>query len=93
MAPSCWSASRRWRRSSAQAGVALDAATLREALPAYRWPAWIETLLTRKRERFGVDLRLVGHWQVVRQGDYFGIQMETLVAPALEAQLVAAGLL
>jgi hypothetical protein len=83
-----------WNASvmSAQAGVPLDAAVLRGDLPAYRSPAWVEPLLARKRERFGDDLRLVGHWQVRRQRDQFDIQMETRVAPALNAQLVAAGM-
>ena len=52
----------------------------------------VEPLLTRKRERFGDDVRLVGHWQVRRNRGQLDIQMETRVSPALHTQLEAAGM-
>lgn len=79
--------------AAAQAGVTLDVATLRAGFAAHRWLAWVEPLLTRKRARFGDDLRLVGAWHVQRHRDRLDIQMETRVPPALAAQLEAAGVL
>jgi len=78
--------------AAAQAGEPLDAATLRAEFSADRWLAWVEPLLTRKRERFGDDVRLVGHWQVRRNRGQLDIQMETRVSPALHTQLEAAGM-
>jgi hypothetical protein len=49
-------------------------------------------LLTRKRERFGDDVRLVGYWHVRRHRGQLDIQMETRVSPALLTQLEAAGM-
>jgi hypothetical protein len=78
--------------AAAQAGETLDAATLRAEFSADRWLAWVEPLLTRKRERFGDDVRLVGHWHVRRHRGQLDIQMETRVSPALHTQLEAAGM-
>ena len=78
--------------AAAQAGETLDAATLRADFSADRWLAWVEPLLTRKRERFGDDVRLVGHWHVRRHRGRLDIQMETRVSPALHTQLEAAGM-
>jgi hypothetical protein len=50
-------------------------------------------LLTRKRERFGDDLRIVGNWHVRRDRDRLDIQMETRLSPTLHAQLEASGML
>jgi hypothetical protein len=55
--------------------------------------AQFDRLVTRKRERFGGDLRLVGNWDVRRSRDRLDIRMETRVPDALRAQLSAAGLL
>jgi hypothetical protein len=79
--------------AAAQAGRPVDAAMIRAGLPGHRWLAWVEPLLTRKRERFGDDLRSVGDWQVWRDRDRLDIQMETLVPTALKTQLEAAGVL
>jgi hypothetical protein len=79
--------------AAAQAGRSLDAATVRADLPEHRWGAWVEPLFTRKRERFGDDLRLVGAWHVRRDRDRLDIQMETRISPVLYAQMEAGGLL
>ncbi len=78
--------------AAAQAGETLDAATLRADFSADRWLAWVEPLLTRKRQRFEDDVRLVGHWHVRRHRGQLDIQMETRVSPALHTQLEAAGM-
>lgn len=79
--------------AAVQASRTLDAATILAGFSAGRWHAWVEPLLTRKREKFGDDLRIVGDWQVRRHRDRLDIQMETRVPPALHAQLEAAGVL
>ncbi|MBX3157112.1 MAG: SEC-C domain-containing protein [Deltaproteobacteria bacterium] len=79
--------------TAAQAGETLDAATLRAGVSADRWLAWVEPLLTRKRERFEGDLRLVGDWHVRSHRDEIDIQMDARVSPTLHAQLEAAGML
>ena len=78
--------------AAAQAGETLDAAALRAAFSADRWLAWVEPLLTRKRERFADDVRIVGDWRIRRQRGQLDIQMETRVSPALITQLEAAGM-
>ena len=79
--------------ATAQAGAPLDAARLRTRVSTPPWLGWVERLLARKQERFADDLRLVGAWHVRRDRDRYDIQMETRVAPALHAQLEAAGVL
>jgi hypothetical protein len=78
--------------AAAQAGETLDVAALRAAFSADRWLAWVEPLLTRKRERFADDVRLIGDWHVRRHRGQLDIQMETRVSPALHTQLEAAGM-
>jgi hypothetical protein len=79
--------------AATHAGESLDATTIRADLPVYRWTKWLEPLLTRKRERFGDDLRIVGNWHVWRDRDRLDIQMETRLWPTLHAQLEASGML
>jgi hypothetical protein len=45
--------------------------------------AWVEPLLTRKRD---------GHWHVRRHRGQLDIEMETRVSPALHTQLEAAAM-
>jgi hypothetical protein len=77
--------------AAALAGETLDAAALRAAFSADRWLAWVEPLLTRKRERFADDIRIVGDWHVRRRRGQFDIQMETRVSSALYTRAEAAG--
>jgi hypothetical protein len=52
-----------------------------------------DLLCTRKRERFGADLRFVGNWTVRRTRDGVDIQMESRVPSALHTRLRDAGLI
>lgn len=77
-------------------GSTAEVAEVRAELAPDRIPAevraWFDRLVTRKRERFGGDLRLVGDWRVRRNRDRLDIEMESRVPPTLHAKLTAAGL-